>query len=369
MQKTIINIECLVICIAVLFTACNVQPYNKRFIYTKHDDQLTIKDKVEILKESSDVDDDALQASVANLYAQNGNWEEARLSIAKAIKLNPLEPSYHLGLAHYYAELRMPEQAYAEAKIAHELKAYDPNLSELLAEMAIKTKDSIGGAAFINRYYLANSDNPKAQLLKARLSLYEHSYSESNYLVELGLQNDSTSIEGWQTAFQVNKEMRRFDKAVQSGEQLIRLDSTNVTYYLQLADLFLKADNEQKASRYFFSAYQLKPDFVPLESVVKYHVNNEQYDSVLFYTDSLIARSFYSDKYLTLQRARALDKRYKYDDSFLVYNRLWESDTTDSVVAAERTILQRKIAYLQRKKQEQKRLADSLATAMPTINF
>ena len=346
-----------------------MRPYNKEKIYTKSDDHLSFQEKVDILKNSTKIEDDALYASIAGLYAQNNNWVDAQSSMVNAIKLNPLEPSYHLNLAHYYVEVNKPRLAYQEAKIANDLNAYDPNLDELLAQMAIETGDSIEGASFVERYYNSNPKVEKAQLLKARLALYQNDLQQAKTLVELGLRVDSLNKKGLQTAFELYKKLNDSDKTEESGKKLIDLDSLNTLYIKQLAKWYKTEGDSQKAAHYYYSLYKLDPQFEDLKFVINYQKEREQFDSVLYLTDSLISGSFYSDKNLLIERARAFDKRYKYDDSYVVYSQLLERDTADSVVLAERSIVQRKIAYLQRKRQEKRRLADSLANAMPTINF
>ena len=367
--RSLTNTGNWLILFALISIGCKVRPYSREQIYVKADDHLTLQDKVTILKASSSVEDDALQASIANLYAQNGNWYQAKTSISKAVKLNPLEPSYHLSLAHYYVELNSPELAYNEAKIAHDLNAYDPNLDALLAKMAIETADSVEGASFVKRYYSANPQSSEAQLLMARLDLFEQNFYDAKKLVEQGLHTDSLNEQGWLTAFQVNNQLQDYENAELAGFKLIKLDSVNVNYYKQLAYLFEQKGDDKQAAHYYFETYKLEPDLKLLRNKLEFELSNGRYDSVLYYTDSLVAGSNYDSSYILLERARAFEKRYKYDDSHALYTRLWKRDTTDSVVLAERAIVQRKIAYLQRKKQEQKRLADSLANAMPTINF
>ena len=62
--------------------------------------------------------------------------------------------------------------------------------------------------------------------------------------------------------------------------------------------------------------------------------------------------------------ARTLDQRYLYDEALPYYLRLYKLDTLDSLVGAELSYLQRKIAYLQRQRQQERKLADSLSQVL-----
>lgn len=355
--------------ILILLFGCKYKPFSKDYIYTQSDDNLSLQEKVSLLKKSSSENDDALLASIASLYAQNKNWVDAKNSITKAIKLNPLDASYHLYLANYNVELNEPEQAYIEAKIANDLEAYDPKLEALLAHMAIKTKDTIEGGVFVRNYYNANPNNTSAKFLMARQLLFEKNYMGSYNLIQNALRKDSLNQDDLETAFALYSNIDSVSRAIAFGKRLIELDSLHVSYYDQLSDLYMLSGDNKLANHFHAISYTLKPDIGKLLGVIKYYENEQMYDSVLYFSDSTLAGTYSNDRSILLSRARAYDKTYKFDNSYEVYERMLKVDSTDSIAATEQASVQRKIAYLYRKRQEQKRLADSLANAMPTINF
>jgi tetratricopeptide (TPR) repeat protein len=87
-------------------------------------------------------------------------------------------------------------------------------------------------------------------------------------------------------------------------------------------------------------------------------------------SDSLISLgqsavlTFPENKDYLLITARTLDRRFRYDDALPYYLTLYQLDTLDTLVKEELSYLQRKIAYLQRKRQEQRILADSLSKTL-----
>ncbi len=341
----------------------------KDYIYTSSDDRLSLQERVDLLKNKASVEDDALLAAISILYAQNKNYIEAKESISKAIKINPLSPSYHLQLANYNAALYQNYEAYEEAKIAYELGAYDKKLEALIAKMAIETSDTTNGYKFIAAYYNANKLNPEAQLLMARMYLLKQDYFKAKNLAHNVLLKDSLNNTGLRVMYAVYKHLDSASLAINYGNQLLKTDSTNALYYAEIANLYVKENQNVKAAQYFVTSYQYKNSLVTLKAAIDSYKKLEAYDSIIFYTDSVFAGINYMNEYLLLNRAQAYDKRYKYDESYLVYNRLVKMDSTDSLVNAERAIVLKKIAYLQRKKREQKQLADSLAGSMPIIKF
>lgn len=357
------------ILLIIFIISCQNQPYSKDYIYSQKDDLLSLQSKVDILQNSASLLDDALLTSIALLYAQNKNWSDAKFFISKAIKINPLDPSYHLYLANYNAELRNNVEAYNEAKVAFELGAYDEKLEKLIAHMAIETVDTIYGSMFVIKYYQANRNDMEAQLLMARLHLMQNEFFKAEQLIQLVLKKDSLNMDAWKVAYHTYRNIDNIELAVEFGNKLIQVDTTNALYYYQVAQLYDSESQMNNAANYFAKSYQYQQLVETLQLALSNYVELLMFDSVLYYSDSIFAGINYSDKEVLLMRAQAFDKRYKYDESFMVYNKLIKMDSTDSVVNAEQQIVQRKIAYLQRKKREQKQLADSLAKAMPIINF
>lgn len=358
------------IIVMVLTLGCSKKhPLGKDYIYTAKDDHLSLQGKVDLLRASVAVKDDALLAAISILYAQNDNLIEAKESISKAIKINPLNPNYHLQLANYNAELQHNYAAYQEAKIAYELGAYDAKLEALIARMAIETSDSVKSRAFVTAYYNANQTSPDAQLLMARMHLLVQEYVAAKQFASKVLAVDSLNITGLEVMYAVFGQLENTALMLDFGNRLLVQDSTNAQLYFELATVYLQQSKTDKAAAYFAKSYRYQPMLPSLLLAITNYAKLMLYDSVLFYTDSSFARPHYLDKYVLLARAQAFDKRYKYDDSYLLYNRLVKMDSTDSVVNAERALVQRKITYLWRKKREQQQLADSLTSTMPIINF
>lgn len=365
----IFEMRTLMFILIAISVGCTKHPIGQDYIYTNKDDMLSLQGKVDLLQSSAVVEDDALLYAISILYAQNDNIIEAKESISKAIKMNPLNSGYHLQLAKYNAELAQNYKAYEEAKTAFELGAYDSKLEALIARMSIETSDTIRSKEFVTKYYTSNRNKIGAQILMARMHLLEKEFQLAEEMASQVLKHDSLNYQGLKVNYAVSQKMDSSKLAILYGNRLLSVDSTNAKLYFDLAVLYLKQDQFANAARYFSMAYQYQNQLPSLHLAIGTYGKLAQYDSVLYYTDSAFAGINYKDKYVLLARARAFNKRYKFEDSYLMYNEFIKMDSTDSLVNAEQAIVLRKIAYLQRKKREQKQLADSLAGSMPIINF
>lgn len=353
----------------MIIVGCREQPYSKDYIYSISDDHLSLQGKVDLLRKSSAVNDDVLLSSISLLYAQNRDWIEAKEAISRAIKLNPLNPSYHLYLAKYNTELANNIEAYEEAKVAYELGVYDKKLEALLAKMSIETEDTLKSNDFVTKYYNANKDNLEAQLLMTRLLLMNKEYFEAKELIQSVLQTDSLNISVWEVAYDTYLKVDSTDLAIKYGNKLLEVDSTNAQYFFEVASLYIGKNRLAEAANYFAYSYKYQTTLPSLYLALGNYTKLSLFDSVLYYSDSTFAGINYKNRDVLLYRARAFDKRYKYDESYIVYNMLIQMDSTDSLVNVEQEIVQRKIAYLWRKKREQKLLQDSIMNVSPIKSF
>lgn len=354
---------------AMVIIGCQKQPYSKDYIYSISDDHLSLQGKVDLLRKSSAVNDDVLLSSISLLYAQNRDWIEAKEAISRAIKLNPLNPSYHLYLAKYNTELANNIEAYEEAKVAVELGVYDKNLEALLAKMSIETADTIKSNEFVLNYYDSNRGNLEAQLLMTRLHLMNKKYDEAKELIESVLETDSLSFNVWEITYDTYMKVGNTDLAIEYGNKLLAIDSTNAQYYFEVASLYIGKNQLAEAANNFAYSYKYQTTLPSLYLALGNYTKLSLFDSVLYYSDSTFAGINYKNRDVLLYRARAFDKRYKYDESYIVYNMLIQMDSTDSLVNVEHEIVQRKIAYLWRKKREQKLLRDSVMNVSPIKSF
>ena len=112
----------------------------------------------------------------------------------------------------------------------------------------------------------------------------------------------------------------------------------------------------------------MEADTTTYNKTIKSYELAELTDSVINISEAAIS-SFPTNKFYLYTAAKNLDNRFRYDESLEYYLTLYQLDTLDTLVGQELDYLQRKIAYLQRRKVEQKKLADSLNKVLPILTF
>ena len=139
--------------------------------------------------------------------------------------------------------------------------------------------------------------------------------------------------------------------------------------YANVLGDFYASTHQYDTALYFYKYLNRNTsDTVALVRIIDIYWELADYDSVIAYATSSTTQ-LSSPNYGYLNIARALDKKTYYDSALLTYTTLYETDTTDSLVTSEMVSLQRKIAYLQRQRDLQRALADSLSRTLPVLTF
>ena len=353
----------------VLLVSCNSSPYSDFPIALQEDDKLSTVEKIILVERHvDDLSDDNMMAAVAVLYERNGAWQSAYNSIQEAIKLSPLNASYHTKKARYAYEMGLYETAYSEAKIADELGFRNYQQDILLARLAVTVGDESSANQLIQDVVDKYSNNATVKYLSAVLKLQHGDTLVAVQLFEASLDQDSRDEEVLVALMNL---MIELDSASYTQRLLGRINAVTrspESYYDITGQVYLQLGEVDSAIQSYKQAYYEIGDESSLKTLIEIYWDVAEYDSVLLY-----ARNAESEmtvpRYGLLTQARTLDKMVAYDSSLAVYIQLFQMDTTDSLVGAEMDFLQRKIAYLQRRRQEQKELADSLSKTMPVLSF
>jgi tetratricopeptide (TPR) repeat protein len=129
------------------------------------------------------------------------------------------------------------------------------------------------------------------------------------------------------------------------------------------ADAFSQTEEIDSAARYYNLLVAGKKDSVIYQRLIDMYREHDRYGDLVAIS-ALSADSFPNSKYFLKNAGLVLDKRYQYNDALVYYRQLYELDTLDSMVAQEISILQRKIAYLQRKRE-----VERMEEAIPAIGI
>jgi len=334
----------------------------------QRNDLLPTKEKIKLLAGSGSQLDEGRLASLAKLYAQDSDLDNAIVSISKAIKLAPLNAAYHDQLARYASLAGKNLLARTESAIADDLGFSDLNHQILELQLALDDGDT---TKFLRMMGSMVNDVTPVPMLNY---LYGVSYLMGKDTLE--------AIHRFKECIQKEPDMDKASLAlsrIYAGEDSIELALNEVNrmlsrkpkllnFILLKAELMEQMDATEEAINLYMQHWTLSHRAESLVKVKQIYWNRNEYDSVLKYS-RIEAAIVSREKDGLLSEARALDKLRQYQASLKIYTKLYELDTLDSKVGKERTMLERKIAYLQRKKEEEKKLADSLIKTLPALKF
>ena len=256
---------------------------------------------------------------------------------------------YHTLKANYAYELNEINTAYREALTAYQLGSKSLQQSLMLAKMGVALSEYSIVDNIIDSLVVVYPDNPEVVFMAARK---------------------------FEKAGQLGKAIDNYQKG-------ITIDPGRIENYYYLAQLYLEQDNERSALKVLenFSLPNIDPGLAnlkagafrgqgELDSAASYYnfLVAAKKDSVIYQqlidmfktgerprelidVSRLAADSFPNSKYFLENAGEVLNNRYQYNDAIVYYRQLYKLDTLDSMVASEISILQRKIAYLQRKRE------------------
>ena len=352
----------------VVIIGCDGTPYSSYPMHEAYDDKLSDTEKIQLVEDRIDqITDHTLLYAVAVLYENNQAWEQAFMAIQKAIALSPLNPTYHTQKAIYAFELGNFELAYNETNIARELGFSNYQQDILLARLALTLGDSVASkklmADVVNKY----PQHPTVKYLSAVLSLQQE---DTVVAFDLFEQSIKLEPEDEEVVLSFVDLLQEVDSMRYAERMLLGLIEANGRddYNYELFELFSRADRLDTAVYFLAREFELNPTRDKARKLIDAFWSLELYDSVVMYS-VVMQDEFNAPRMWQLYQARGLDQLSYYDSAFNIYTRLYENDTTDSIVGAEMAILQRKIRYLQRRREQQRKLADSLSRTLPVLTF
>jgi tetratricopeptide (TPR) repeat protein len=362
-MKHLINLSIL-----IFVLSCTEKPYGEHQIMVSENDQLLTVEKIELIEDRlGDLNDDNILSAVAVLYERNKEWDQAYTAMQEAIKLSPLNPSYHTKKAVYAFELGLYETAYEETNIARELGYTNYQQDILLARLALTVGDS-SASSMMENVVAKYPQHPTVKYLSAVLYLQQGDSLRAYDLFEQSLAIDRNDEEVMLAFAELLIDVDSMAYAERIYTELNNSSGDAMKYANELGDFYVSTNRYDTAVYFYKYLNRNTSDSVALIGIIDIYWELADYDSVIVYATASTAQ-LSSPNYGYLNIARALDKKTYYDSALLTYTRLYETDTTDSLVASEMVSLQRKIAYLQRQRDLQRILADSLSRTLPVLTF
>lgn len=350
-----------------LVTACYTSPYSKWQAHMPEDDLTSDQTKIElIIKSSSDLSSTGL-AKVAKLYENQQEWQKAMSVIKLAIREEPMNSSYHSRKAKYAYELGQVSVAYREALTAYQLGSHSLKQSLDLAKMAVALSEFSIVDDIIDSLLIAYPKDIDVRYMAARkYDVMNNIELAGKYYEEVRMASpshkDNILFYARFLVAQNNLELAR--------EVLMdSLSDSNSKQYLMLqGDVYAKMERYDSAAVYYRQALNMSADTTAYNLTLYAYGKSLNYDSLISISTAAVGSYPKDRNYLTIA-ARNLDRKRLYNEALPYYLTLYEMDTLDTLVAEELSYLQRKIAYLQRQKVEQRKLVDSLSRVLPQITF
>jgi hypothetical protein len=357
----------IVLLLGLAIAGCNQHsPHSKWQSYTTSDDKLSNQEKIDLYMEGSNVVSASGLAAVAGLYEEQKAWNLALKTIQLAIEEEPMNSSFHSRKAKYAYELGQRSTAYREALTAYQLGSKSLRQSMDLAKMAVALAEFQIVNDIIDSLLVAYPNDAMVLYMAAR------KYDENN----------SITLAGEYYSKVYNLDPANFDNTLFYSRFLIRQhdfeiakdilslvkaeNSLKVISSLQ-ADVYYSLNQYDSAAYFYRIALGESADTVTYNKILNSYERAGSSEGLMKYGKLAVA-DYPEHKNYLLITARALDKRYQFEQALPYYLTLYKLDTLDTLVQAELTYLQRKIAYLHRKRQEEKQLTDSLSRGVSAEN-
>ena len=347
------------IILTLAITGCQNSPHSKWRAHNADDDQLTNQEKIDLFISGSNNMSSSGLAAVAQLYENQQAWNQAMVAIKQAIEEDPMNSSYHSLKANYAYELGQKSVAYREALTAYQLGSKSLQQSLDLAKMAVALSEFSIVNNIIDSLLIAYPDDVDVLYMAARkhdknsnIVLARKYYAAVNRLNPENKDNTLYYSRFLISQNELNAAKTVLDRAISDNpQQPICFLQGEVHYGLEQYD---------SAAFYYQMALVSRTDTTTYNRILNSYALAMNSDSLISIGQSAVL-AFPDNKNYLLITARTLDQRYRYDDALPYYLTLYEMDTLDTLVSAELAYLQRKIAYLQRKRLEERKLADSLS--------
>lgn len=337
-----------VLLIAVAFS-CNKSASSRFEVVSLEDDNIADLEKIRIFEDNADILSGPAYAAIANLYAREKDYRAAFDAVHEAIVQEPMNSFYHTLKSNYAYELGDISTAYREALTAYQLGSKSLQESLILARMGVALSEYSIVNDIIDSLVIIYPNDPEVVYMAARKFEKSGQTSQAIEQYQKGITLDRERSDNYYHLARVYLDQQNEDRALKLLEDFM-LPEIEPRLALLKADVFEKLEEFDSAALYYNFLIAEKKDSVIYGKLINmYRQNNMNRELTEF--SALSADSFPESRYFVSNAGKVLNDRYKFDQALVYYKRLFELDTLDTLVAQEISILQRKIAYLQRKRE------------------
>ena len=309
----------------------------------------------------------------ANLLLMQDKTNNALASIRKALELDDKDAVYHALNAKALLKKGQNRDAMRAAKSALKLGGKSVELYEILAQAALTSNYFSEALQYSDSALALAPNNPYSYFFRGRALAARRDTlnAEKELLKSLGIGAEAADV--YEALVDMYMRTENYHKARFYMEKNLSTQETNDRMRFQQAQILLRTGSIDSAATIMYSIKSSS-------SVNKFSVNRElmqlyftkkMYDSALVYSQNT-QQIRPSDKFAQLVEARVWDKKRKYQQSLKKYESIAATDSLQQesihkLAVKELDYLQRKVAYLWRKQQEEElnKLKKGLAPLQP----
>lgn len=288
----------------------------------------------------------------AQVYLNIGDYRRAGIDVQKAVSLKSTDPDYYLLKSSILDKRNNPAECIAAALQAEQRGLRNYELYRLMAVNYLKLNDAENAKKSIQRLLDFNRNGENLSLQADILLELKDTVGAINSY-KAAIDQQSNLIRPYRSLFKIYRNKGEEEVAEGYVDTFLKNESDNHEFLMMKGRLLMDRASYDSALNILKMANALESDDLEiLNAAGVTYFELQKYDTSLLIAErSWEIDSFFVDN--ALLKARSLDKLGNYVEAQEVYNNLLKSDSTLLIASEELDILNRKVAYLWRLKQQE----------------
>lgn len=295
------------------------------------------------------------------------SYGSALLQAKKAHSLISNDPEYLYLLANLYSINNKNDEALETALQAVELGASKPRLFSLIAEIYLEKGVAEKSLQNIEKAITLNPSQNDYTFIKGKILLTkgDTAAAETNFL--LTLKNAFVHKEAFINLSDIYIAQGKYVKASEIIEKLLAGSPDDIDVLLQKAVVISKLAQPDSAKQIYVQILNRdSSNVIALNELASYFYNKNQLDSANYYATKSLAVGE-KKTFPMLIQARVLDRSRKYYEAIAKYESILTIDSTYRVAADELKYVRNKVAYIQRRQDEERQRSLEVMPAIEPI--
>ncbi len=360
--------------IICIISACNQKETRYKIPETPAFNQEYYQKALTVVNEALEDDPDNADAyfKKSSILLAIQQPDNALANIDKAISLAGSNPDYSLIKIRAHANAGEMQEAFKEAQTAIKTGNASEELYSIVAEGNLQDENYRQAIRYANAAIALNPKSGENYYRKgmAYAAISDTASAATQFLQSLENGKPPEAVYGALVKMYID-----FDNYQQAYQYLGKMDLENdIQMQFQKARILRRVGQTDSATVLFYSFLNQPEKLSEIGEISVYkelkdiYTEASLYDSTLFYAEKILALDE-NDKETMIDIARVYDRRRAYAQSVEAYNRILRMDSTlqpqiHKLAAEELDYLERKIAYLQRRREEEN-LRKQLAPVAP----